>query len=79
MDVTNAWGSASGVLHASPVPPNPTPTGNAYVALCGTTVRNVTRIAFTPGAGRCGGCMATVMRVRTLMAMRGYDQVEFDL
>lgn len=67
------------MLHASPVPPNPHRGGNAYVALCGTVVRNVSSVQWRAGAGRCPLCTAQVLRVQTLMALRGYDQVEFDL
>lgn len=76
---TNAWSGTGTLLHASPVPPNPTPSGRAYVALCGATVRNVTSVPWETGAGRCPQCTATVIRVSTLMSMRGADHVDFDL
>lgn len=80
LEATNAWSGRGTVLHASPVPPNPTPSGRAYVALCGETVRNVTTVAWkATGAGRCPTCTATVIRVSRLMEMRGWGSTEFDL
>lgn len=78
MPATNAWSPPGRLLHASPIPPNPSPRGSAYVALCGETVRNVTNVPWRAGADRCPLCTATVIRVSTLMELRGYEQVEFD-
>lgn len=78
MDATNCWSGTGATLHASPVPPNPTRSGRKYVALCGVTVTNVSRVPWQPGHRRCPICTAQVIRVATLMEMRGYDQVEFD-
>lgn len=75
----NAWSGNGATLHASPVPPNPTPSGRGYVALCGATVSNVTTVPWVAGAHRCPLCSAQVIRVRTLIAMRGSDSIEFDL
>jgi len=79
MDAVNCWSPPGTTIHASPVPPNPHGRGDTYVALCGALVRNISSVAWRVGADRCPLCTAQVLRVQTLMALRGYDQVEFDL
>lgn len=70
--VVNAYTSRGGsqaagpLLHASPYPPVPyTATGSTYRALCGSQVRNVTRVAWhAHGPGRhCPACTAAAEKV----------------
>jgi hypothetical protein len=50
------------------------------VALCGATVTNVTTRAYRPTTpGACPTCTAQIVRVVTLIEMRGHDFTEFDL
>ncbi len=73
MNLTTAWVSAAR-FHASPVPPNPAPSGGAYVALCGATVTNVTRVPWTAGTpGACGPCVAQAIRIHQLTDRNDHD------
>lgn len=81
LDATNAFSGSGAVLHASPVPPRPMASGRGYVTFCGAAVTNVTRVPWSHlGAGRCPACTATIVRVNTLMELRGdLTETEFDL